>query len=134
MIVVVDCNILVVCLTSKSPYHFIYRYLIEGKFDLLISSDILLEYEEIIQQKYGPATSNAFISLLEELPNVHFITPFYKWLLIDKDPDDNKYCDCAIAGKAMYIVTEDKHFNALKSISFPILTVIDIDEFLKMIQ
>jgi predicted nucleic acid-binding protein len=49
MTVVIDCNIFVVCLTSRSPYHFIYRALIEGKFDLPISQDIMLEYEEIIQ-------------------------------------------------------------------------------------
>lgn len=47
------------------------------------------------------------------------------------DPDDNKYCDCAIAGKASYIVTEDKHFNVLKTISFPKLTTITLDEFLQ---
>lgn len=133
MTVVIDCNILVVCLTSKSPYHSIYRALIAGKFDLLVSIDILLEYEEIIQAKYGIATANAFISLLEELDNVHLITPYYKWLLIDADPDDNKYCDCAIAGKAMYIVSEDRHFDALKKISFPKLSAIGIDEFLKLI-
>ena len=133
MTVVIDCNILVVCLTSRSPYHYIYRALIEGKFDLLVSADIMLEYEEIIQEKYGIATTNAFISLLDELPNVHVVNPYYKWRLIDADPDDNKYCDCAIAGKAMYIVTQDKHFNILKNIPFPVLATIDIDEFLARI-
>jgi predicted nucleic acid-binding protein len=29
---------------------------------------------------------------------------------MDIDPDDNKYCDYAIAGKAEYLVTEDKHW------------------------
>jgi|SRR5882724_2061761 len=134
MTVVLDCNILVICLTSKSPHHHIYRSLIEGKFDLVVSGEIILEYEEIIQEKYGIVTANALISLLKELPNVHSINPYYKWQLIDADPDDNKYCDCAIAGKAMYIVTEDKHFNVLKNISFPSLTTINIDEFLKIIQ
>lgn len=133
MTVVIDCNVFVICLTSKSPYHYIYRKLIEGKFDLVVSDDILLEYEEIIQQKYGVPTANAFISLLKELPNVHFVTPFYKWLLIDADPDDNKYCDCAIAGKANYIVTEDKHFNALKNISFPKLLTLTTDDFLQQL-
>lgn len=57
MTVVIDCNIFVVCLTSRSPYHYIYRSLIAGKFELLISDDILLEYEEIIQQKYGVTTA-----------------------------------------------------------------------------
>lgn len=98
---------------------------------MVVSQEILLEYEEIIQQKYGVPTAHAFISLLKELSNVVHVEPFYKWLLIDADPDDNKYCDCAIAGKAMYIVSEDKHFNALKTISFPKLTAISLDEFLQ---
>ncbi|MBN9386110.1 MAG: putative toxin-antitoxin system toxin component, PIN family [Chitinophagaceae bacterium] len=134
MTIVIDCNILVVCLTSRSPYHNIYQALIAGKFDLLVSTEIILEYEEIIQDKYGIRTADAFISLLGELSNVHFVTPFYKWLLIDVDRDDNKYCDCAIAGKAMYIVTGDKHFNVLKTLSFPKLETINIDEFMQLIQ
>jgi len=133
MTVVIDCNIFVVCLTSRSPYHYIYRTLIEGKFDLVISDEISLEYEEVIQSKYGLSTANAFISLLKELPNVHIVNPYYKWLLIDADPDDNKYCDCAIAGKAMYIVTEDRHFNVLRNIPFPNISTISIDEFFQLI-
>jgi predicted nucleic acid-binding protein len=34
------------------------------------------------------------------------------------DPDDNKFCDCAIAAAADFIVTEDNHFAALKSAGF----------------
>jgi uncharacterized protein len=54
--------------------------------------------------------------------------------LIVPDEDDNKYCDCAIAGQADYIVTEDKHFDVLKNIPFPSLEVISIDEFLAMVK
>jgi len=34
MTVVLDCNILVMCLTSRSPFHIIYQSLIKGKFNL----------------------------------------------------------------------------------------------------
>jgi hypothetical protein len=68
--------------------------LIQSKFDIAISSDILLEYEEIIQQKYGIPTADALVSLLKELPNIHYFTPFYKWKLIEADPDDNKSRAC----------------------------------------
>ena len=88
-----------------------------------------LEYEEIIQQKYGTATANTFIALLDELPNVHFITTHFKCRLIEDDADDNKYSDCAVAGQAEWLVTEDSHFNILKKISFPQINVIAIDEF-----
>jgi len=78
------------------------------------------------------ATANAFITLLKKLPNVHYITTYYKWHLIDTDADDNKYCDCAIAGGADYVITEDNHFNVLKIIQFPRLSVLGIDDFTAM--
>ena len=45
---VVDCNILVTCLSRRSPYHHIYTFLVAGKFELIVSQDILFEYEEVI--------------------------------------------------------------------------------------
>lgn len=129
MTVVIDCNILVICLTSRSPYHNIYRSLISGKFILAVITDIVLEYQEIIQQKYGFDTANAFIALLAELPNVRIINTYYRWQMIVADPDDNKYSDCAVAGQAQYIVTENRHFSALETIPFPQLKIITVPSF-----
>ena len=58
----------------------------------------------------------------------------YKWNLITADPDDNKFVDCAVAANAKYIVTEDHHFNVLKTVVFPVVNVINIDEFLREIE
>jgi hypothetical protein len=79
MTVVIDCKIFVMCLTSRSPYHIIYKALAEGKYNLAVTDDILLEYEEIIQLKYSLSTASAFVSLLKKLPNVQFYTSYYKW-------------------------------------------------------
>ena len=133
MRVVIDCNILVACLSTRSPYHNIYKSLVIGKFELIVSQDILFEYEEIIQIKYGVSTAEAFMSLLSLLQNVHIVHPFYKWNLISADPDDDKYCDCAVSGAADYIVTEDSHFNILSTIPFPQVTVINIASFSNMV-
>ena len=133
MKVVIDCNILVMCLSSKSPYHIIYQSLVQGKFDLVLSSEILLEYQEVLQQKYSVPLANALVALLKELPNIHFHTSFYNWKLINADPDDNKYTDCAIAGSANFIVTEDKHFGVLNAIPFPKIAVLSIDEFIHLL-
>lgn len=134
MTVVIDCNIFVMCLTSRSPYHIIYKALVQGKYNLAITSEILLEYEEIIHQKYGVSTATALIALLKELPNVNFHTAYYKWMLIHPDAYDNKYCDCAITGSANYLVSEDKHFQILKSIPFPKVTVLAIDDFVQILS
>ena len=49
--------------------------------------------------------------------------------MIADDPDDNKFVDCAIIANADFIVSEDSHFNVLKTISFPSVRVIRLDEF-----
>ena len=38
--------------------------------------------------------------------------------VVAADPDDNKFCDCAIAAEADFVVTEDIHFDALKSAGY----------------
>lgn len=48
MTVVIDCNVLVMCLTSRSPWHIIYQSLVTNKFSLAVTDEIVLEYEEII--------------------------------------------------------------------------------------
>lgn len=134
MRVIIDCNIFVMSLTSRSPYHIIYTSLVQQKYTLVISTDILLEYEEVIQKKYNTSTAYTLISLIKELPNVHFQTSYYKWRMISIDEDDNKYVDCAIAGAANYLVTQDKHFAILREIRFPKINVIRIDEFASILK
>jgi putative PIN family toxin of toxin-antitoxin system len=134
MTVVIDCNIFVMCLASGSPYHLIFQSLVKGKFSLAVTADILLEYEEVLQQKYSIATAKTFITLLDELPNVNFIRNYFRWQLMTTDPDDNKYCDCAVATQASYIVTEDRHFEVLKNIPFPSLTAVRIDRFMDILR
>ena len=50
---------------------------------------------------------------------------------VQKDPDDNKFVDCAITAGARYIVTEDHHYDVIKWKDFPGLDVVGLDEFLK---
>ena len=47
--------------------------------------------------------------------------------------DDNKFVDCAVAADAEYIVTNDTHFNDLKEIDWPKVSVITIKEFASQI-
>jgi uncharacterized protein len=43
--------------------------------------------------------------------------------IVSDDPDDNRVLECAVTGKANYVVTGDRHLLRLGSIeSIPILT------------
>ncbi len=127
--VILDTNVLLVSISSKSPYHWIFEKLIEGAFEVGITSEILMEYEEIIGRKYNVNVAKDVIRTLLALPNVQQVIVYYKWNLIKTDTDDNKFVDCAISCNANGIVTQDKHFNILKTIDFPKLNVISISEF-----
>ena len=50
------------------------------------------------------------------------------------DPDDNKFVDCALNAGADYLITNDHHFNILKSIDFPPVRVAGIDHFTEILH
>ncbi len=134
MKVVVDTNILWVAISRRSKTHWVFSELIKGTFVLCVTTDILEEYEEIISRRLGSETSKSIMELLDNLPNVEFITKYYRWELIEQDYDDNKFVDCAIACNANYLATNDRHFNILKSTAFPKINVINIDELKSVIE
>lgn len=133
MKVVLDTNILLVSIAKKSPYRIIFDALLSDKFELIISNEILSEYTEIIAQKTNSIVATNICEMLLSLSNVKKQDVFYKWNLIEIDKDDNKFVDCAVAGNADYLVSNDKHFNCLKKIEFPQLNLLTIDEFMKLL-
>lgn len=131
--VVLDTNVLLVSISPRSPSHWIIQHFLKADFALCVTTDILLEYEEVIARHMGKLAASNFLEALENAPHVELITRYYKWSLIESDPDDNKFVDCAIAGNARFIVTEDKHFKVLKQIEYPKVEVLGIEEFRKEI-
>jgi len=131
--VVIDTNVLVASLSSKSIYHWLIKLLLNEKIELYVTDEIILEYEEILGTKYSGSVAANFLVALKELPNVHFTQIYFYWNLIS-DPDDNKFVDCYIAAGANYLLTHDSHFSILKSIEFPRINVINIHEFSEVIK
>ncbi|MDX2246449.1 MAG: putative toxin-antitoxin system toxin component, PIN family [Bacteroidia bacterium] len=129
-----DTNVLLVAFSSKSVYRPIFDSFVNEEFHLCVSTDILMEYEEVISRHLGQKLATNILQLIENAPNVRWITKYYKWNLIKNDPDDNKFVDCAIAAQAKFLVSDDKHFNVLKEIEFPIVNLVKAAEFLLEIK
>lgn len=132
--IVLDTNCLLAVLPSISPYHQVWTDLLEGNICLCVSNEILEEYEEVLTQKINVEISKAVIKLILSLPNLKRIRPTYFLHLIEVDPDDNKFVDCAFCGEAELIVTNDTHFNVLREIQFPKIFIMKLQEFLKILQ
>ncbi|MBP5367637.1 MAG: putative toxin-antitoxin system toxin component, PIN family [Bacteroidales bacterium] len=132
--VVIDTNCLIQLISKKSPYRPIWDAFLEKRFVLCISNEILEEYQEIIEQQTTARIAENVVLLLINQSNVKFVDPHFRMGIITTDPDDNKFVDCAFAAGADVIVSEDSHFDILKTLPFPYINVIGLDEFLKKIE
>ena len=130
MKIVLDTNVLVNSFLKKSKNYWIWKALEAQQLILCVTTDILLEYEEIITKRYNDALLATFVlDALQLLPNLIYIRKDIFFRLIPLDQDDEKFADCAIAVSADYLVTNDRHFNPLKKLPFPVLKIVNEDEF-----
>ena len=128
--VVLDTNVLIQALPTKSHYHKIWSDFLAGKYHLCVSNEILTEYEEILAQLTLPEVAHNVVEAIARHPQTLYRESYFRFhLLSDVDKDDDKFVDCAITAGADYIVTEDGHFDNLKKIPFPQLKVLTLDEF-----
>lgn len=127
--VVLDTNCLLQSISERSRYYKIWEDFINGKYILCVTTEILEEYEEIISKKMSPFAGKIVIDTILRANNVRRIDAQYRFNLITADIDDNKFVDCAIISNAEFIVTDDSHFNILKTIPFPKVNVINIRDF-----
>ena len=134
MRVVIDTNVLLMSIPTISEYRPIFQGLIDGKYELALSNEILSEYIEVIQNQSSVAVAKNIAELLLNKKNVIRIEPFFRWNLIAEDYDDNKFVDCAVAANAKHIVSNDRHFRTLKEVDFPPVDVVLADIFLDMLS
>ena len=127
--IVLDTNCLLISIPYSSPYHTILTAFLSGAYTLCITNEILLEYEEILTQKIGKVIASNIVNAILSSRHTLLINPVYRFRLIESDPDNNKFVDCAIHANARYIVTEDHHYNILGQVPFPKVKVIGVDQF-----
>ncbi len=130
MILVLDTNCLIHILSKDAEHHWLFTAILNSEVTLALTTEIISEYEEVLNNFFKSTTiGENVVRLLINLPNTIRQEVYYKWNLITKDPDDNKYIDCAVAANADFIITDDKHFKILKSIEFPKVITLRLEEF-----
>ncbi|MEO8147759.1 MAG: putative toxin-antitoxin system toxin component, PIN family [Bacteroidia bacterium] len=134
MRIVLDTNVLLTSLLPTSPNYWLLNAYFKKEFSICISPEILFEYEELLNRWYGVSLTEEILQLFIIDKENLLIEDYKRWNLIATDPDDNKFVDCAIAGKAKFIVSEDRHFQILKTISWPKVEVLTIEEFKKELE
>ena len=126
--IVLDTNCLIQSIPYKSRYHKVWMSFVKGENTLCVSNEIIEEYAEVLHRLTDYETADYVVKTILNSPFVELITPYFHFNLITADLDDNKFVDCAISANAHYIVTNDHHYDVLKSINFPNVNVIIVEQ------
>ena len=132
--IVLDTNCLLQALPTHSPYHRIWTDMFDHRICLCVNTEILNEYEEKLAEKTNREIAHNVVEAIARLSTTIYQEVYIHFGLITQDADDNKFVDCAVAADAEYIVSNDKHFNVLKEIDWPKVTVLKIQEFMQQID
>lgn len=114
-----DTNTVLQALAHQNILRPLMEEWFKGRLAWALSTEILLEYEEIITLRSGRARWQKLAMMLDAVralrPSTLLHTqPSYRFHLITDDADDDKFADCAIVAGADYLITADKHFEMMK--------------------
>lgn len=136
MKVVIDTHGILNAVSSHSPNKWLYDAFIDEQFIWVASNEIISEYSEIIGHNFGLRVSTFVLESLINAENFQKFEPNYKWQLVETDPDDDKFVDCAVGANVDYLVSDDKHVRKLLTIKnlFPPVPIITFQEFKRILE
>ena len=70
MRIVLDTNVLVKAIGRQSPFRPIFDAFLAKSYELVVSTSILLEYEEVLTERNGPLVGNSLLAVLLTCSNV----------------------------------------------------------------
>jgi uncharacterized protein len=126
--VVIITNVLLTTINRNNAEFFIYDAFRDKRFNWVVNTEILAEYEEMLTDFYSTLTANLVLKIPCTATNVIFAEPYFRWPILT-DPDDTEFSDLALTANALCLVIYDKRFDAFKTLSFPTLTIVSPAQF-----
>ncbi|MGD0680704.1 MAG: putative toxin-antitoxin system toxin component, PIN family [Terracidiphilus sp.] len=113
MRVVADTNVFISALMFGGlPGRFLDLAL-HRRFTLITSKALLDELDEKLRGKFAVSERDAQ-AIREKLKGIaEVVDPDFELDAVPEDPDDNRVLECAVAGKAEFIVSGDRHLLRL---------------------
>lgn len=116
--IVVDTNIVMGGLINPdhSSSGKVIQLWLDGGIEVLVSQAIQGEYLDIFSKmRFGSPTAVATRErkLKCLLVNARSVEPEVRFNYVPEDPADNRFLECAVAGQAGCIVTQDRHLLTL---------------------
>jgi uncharacterized protein len=111
---VIDTNIVISSLWGGNAKSIIDLWA-AGKITAVLSPDVLGEYTDVLAGfNVSQEQMESFLEVFMDSKYTVFVNPAHKIDAVKKDRKDNMFIECAIAGKADYIISGDKHLLEIK--------------------
>ena len=130
-LVVFDTNILFSGVGWQGSPFFCLQMARAGNIKNITCLEILAEFYEKLQAKMGMTSAQAARAVAEVLSFSQLVKIENKLRLVTADPDDDKVLECAVSGKAAFIVSGDRHLLDLKK--YLGIRILRADEFIKQV-
>jgi len=136
MKITVDTNVLISSTFWNGNSDKIINLVENNKIELILSEEIIEEFIKVlnykeIQEKIKDKNLEMKRSVEKIVSISKIVIPKLK-INISEDSDDNKILECAVEGKADYIISQDNHLLKLKE--YNKIKILTPKEFLEIFQ
>lgn len=114
MKIVVDTNVLISGVFFGGFPRQILSSIVEKRISAFATTEIVDEYEEIVQEMVSRKQGHLNREILSPLIGALEIIESVSNIQISRDPDDDKFINCAKDAHALYIVSGDKDLLVLQ--------------------
>jgi putative PIN family toxin of toxin-antitoxin system len=128
----VDTNVLVSATLFGGNPEKILDSAREGKIELIISEEVLKEFEEVLKRKFGFSLDMAELTASDIKEISSLVIPTQKVDVVKEKEADNRILECGVEGKANYIVSGDKHLLTLKE--YKGMKILSPAQFLRIVS
>lgn len=129
---VIDTNVYISALMFGGLPGSLLDLVFLQSFVTVISADLLDELDEKLRLKFELSPEDA-ATVLDRIAGIAQVVHPEKTLhVIREDPDDDRVLECAVSGKADYIVTGDRHL--LRLAEYRGIRIVRVREFLDSIE
>jgi uncharacterized protein len=114
MRVILDTNVFISGIFFSGPPSQILRAWSNQNLQIVLSLQILAEYQRVSEELSSKFQKIDILPIIE-LVTIHgqFIDTQGFDISVCEDPDDDKFLECAVAGKCKIIISGDKHLLKL---------------------
>jgi putative PIN family toxin of toxin-antitoxin system len=133
MTVVIDTNVVLSGILFGGKPKQVLEMALSGSIQLAISESLLNELRGILQRPKFELSAQLVQTIVSEYASTaNWIEPSEHFNVVVDDPSDNHFIDCAVAAKADYLITGDRHLLSLDT--FRMIKIVSADNFINILS